>query len=1037
MMVNISIYVYDIIFCVFLRIGFALVDFKFLHNESQVYLESSAHLLLIKTYLYSWLKSSLPISSYESQFIIHGTVGYLINYYLEEVFGMDEGKYWYQKVHDTVIELEKFGLGCAMSSFFPEKYELFNPCVGQYLVNKSIVVFKLIESRIGGKDQIRNAIKNIVKSPSLFVKKFPNNNSNVQRSTSNSPSNYSPSEYRSVTSGGMSPSSPYTMGTGNMSPYAGTAYMSAMGMGGIFVGNTSPLSPYVNAGNLSPYQNNDPMGGFHNFSPYHYAQSPFIQNPGYTGANNMQTAGLYRQMVSYNTGWDDRDSNVFSSNCLSCETFISAMKHTSGASVDIGEEFLTRFVYGEGVLFIRFDATMTQKVINTPRQILVSTEQIGYQCGGFIDQSYCEKEDVKIRIVEVRDDVVTEPSLSLSETKEVFQQQAFTRPGLRKGFKRKSKVNEEVLSPEELEEMERREKELDELKPALQWVRDVYDNPIRFVALDPLSLYIIEANNISADALLIEQLYAEQFESNIKYQCQALRSLARGSVLNVTSHNLSDSIKSEKIQLKALEDCLLGVNPLSTGNSDSNCISQQHSVYIRAEAAYALAKWQNLNAPKFSHDETPRDGLKVLIDCLQEMYYHPDKNSPLPSDFSNESATYLQNAIILAISSIKSKSGFTPPKVIDILLQLVDYRSDEELFTLYCPEEVDPSPLNRTVYIPEVSVNVVQYDDTYHKAILLQALSRVRYENLTNTNDSKSKHSINGVKEFAVSTIDNAYTTARTLARIKYKEVSKACEFPSLPGNGLDVASAITCLSELDIQTVLMNSKSIFGKSNHGNVSVSPTGIGIFTGFNYKKYFLPINTSLKCVHEPSSTVGSGLKNQSRDELIYFLSSPVVRIAAFEAFARLCFAQHTAHEIKHRHHASATNTAVKVPDSAFIAAAFEVFVAIQKNEPSPWVCEQCAIALMDAIQDRPPRVVAQHLCYDNNLLSMDRSDTLAYTYPLHCYKQENHEYYKQAMKSSGVYVRVAIKLFWKLIISTDSTYDQVNNNYYNNYYHSIY
>jgi hypothetical protein len=71
--------------------GFALVDASLLHSEEDVCLETPAHIAQLTAYLYSWMKAALPIDSYEAEFIIHGTVGYLVNFYVEHVYGDDDG----------------------------------------------------------------------------------------------------------------------------------------------------------------------------------------------------------------------------------------------------------------------------------------------------------------------------------------------------------------------------------------------------------------------------------------------------------------------------------------------------------------------------------------------------------------------------------------------------------------------------------------------------------------------------------------------------------------------------------------------------------------------------------------------------------------------------------------------------------------------------------------------------------------------------------------------------------------------------------
>ena len=300
--------------------SYVLMDAKYLHTSSQVYIETTSHILLLEAYLSSWLKSSISLSCYNDEFIIHGTIGYLLNFYCEEVYGEDDGRYRYQKMYDTVINLEKMGRGYSLISFFPENYENFHPYFNLYMKCKSTVLFQLIENRVGGKDPMRIVIKHIIKSPALYknivssssssaVTKSNNNQwngvndvdvinnfqtllniSNDNNNNDYGSSNTTPptpsminnmlgelSSYhnqnnnhrlransdddRSSTNGALSPylygfGSPYSY-NGSMSPY-------------IYHGNASP---YPNYGNTSPYAQHPYMG---NTSPY--AQHPYMGN---------------------------------------------------------------------------------------------------------------------------------------------------------------------------------------------------------------------------------------------------------------------------------------------------------------------------------------------------------------------------------------------------------------------------------------------------------------------------------------------------------------------------------------------------------------------------------------------------------------------------------------------------------------------------------------------------------------------------------------------------------------------------------------
>lgn len=89
--------------------GFSFVDSKYLHLQHQTFLELSHHMVVLTAYLYSWLKSSLPINNYVNEFIIHGAVGYLANLYAEFVYGEEDGKFRYIRSMDHVIQTFKMG----------------------------------------------------------------------------------------------------------------------------------------------------------------------------------------------------------------------------------------------------------------------------------------------------------------------------------------------------------------------------------------------------------------------------------------------------------------------------------------------------------------------------------------------------------------------------------------------------------------------------------------------------------------------------------------------------------------------------------------------------------------------------------------------------------------------------------------------------------------------------------------------------------------------------------------------------------------
>jgi hypothetical protein len=55
---------------------------RYLYTPEYVYQETSSHLLQITAYCYSWLKIALPLASYACEFILHGTVESIVDFYI-------------------------------------------------------------------------------------------------------------------------------------------------------------------------------------------------------------------------------------------------------------------------------------------------------------------------------------------------------------------------------------------------------------------------------------------------------------------------------------------------------------------------------------------------------------------------------------------------------------------------------------------------------------------------------------------------------------------------------------------------------------------------------------------------------------------------------------------------------------------------------------------------------------------------------------------------------------------------------------------
>ena len=121
--------------------------------------------------------------------------------------------------------------------------------------------------------------------------------------------------------------------------------------------------------------------------------------------------------------------------------------------------------------------------------------------------------------------------------------------------------------------------------------------------LDPQFHQAAEIHVIGPDCLLVEQLFAINDNKDVLRQIQAIRSLSRAHSLAKNKNGAPEVAdipagKYPVLQLKALYECLIGATQQDEGLHDKNVMSRPHCPSVRAEAAFALARWQNERAPR-------------------------------------------------------------------------------------------------------------------------------------------------------------------------------------------------------------------------------------------------------------------------------------------------------------------------------------------------------------------------------------------------------------------------------------------------------
>lgn len=256
---------------------------------------------------------------------------------------------------------------------------------------------------------------------------------------------------------------------------------------------------------------------------------------------------------------------------------------------------------------------------------------------------------------------------------------------------------------------------------SLQQVRAAMFNEalqVSFVSLDPDLLYIRHINMSGFPvSFSVEQLFTDADELG---QLRALRALA-------STPPLPESVSDTMLRLTALSDCLK-----EACLSDKNSDSVGHHVYVRAMAAMQLAAYQNAHAPKLSTADTPGSwiAMKSILNAYIQFYYiypadylssrqHASGSFhgkvPGPYALDDISSTFLRSAMLLALSSIRARSGITPVDVIDLLLNQGE--------NVYIKTDIGRSEDSGTFFN---DTRVSSFDDSHACCVVLLSLSRIR-----------------------------------------------------------------------------------------------------------------------------------------------------------------------------------------------------------------------------------------------------------------------------------------------------------------------
>jgi hypothetical protein len=419
---------------------FSIIDAKYLHESPHVYMETPHHLLTLTAYLYSWFGTCLPILHYMHEYILHGTIGYIVYLYLQSIFSEEEATYHMLKSFEAVSMIEKMNYGELPSvafAYYPEKYETFHPWFGSYLINKSIVVFHVMENRIGSSDPLRMAIQQLLRCPLLTsptptqnnINTTSNNNEQQKQQNGNPPlTTYSSHLYHhqqnqqpAVTSAMNSPY--YGSNHGNGGFYNSPGLYSIQSPTSIGSSSSTPSYNFMGSPDHHHFLSSSSSSPHHSFSSPNYYNN-YYGNNNYNYYNNMGgstglgspsmsshhsplflyggeqhffpssaigttcatgvTSGIVTSSVTHDPFFS------LTRDCLTGESFLQEVKHFTGVSSDLNDDILEELIYvmNENVIMLKLDLEL-DKVDAKPRFIHMLMDQIGHHKVSYLISFIC------------------------------------------------------------------------------------------------------------------------------------------------------------------------------------------------------------------------------------------------------------------------------------------------------------------------------------------------------------------------------------------------------------------------------------------------------------------------------------------------------------------------------------------------------------------------------------------------------------------------------------------------------------------------
>lgn len=511
--------------------------------------------------------------------------------------------YYLWKASETVLGLEKLtaddgtntSLPPLASISCPENYDRFSPYFGSYLINKSLVLFHILENRLGGSEPLQKVLNQILRAPENII---ATQSDHETPSSPKSPSPATHDENEKISNDE----------TKNHPPHSSVIYApNTPSHYDAYMQQHNQLNHQLSMGSSSPSW----MGSFspsHDLftsmaSPMLYTQSPGLSDAYYSMSpqyspdmyspqhyHNLSPALIRQSSLEEQTNDPSKVGHIKSNymfpasltaDFLTGDMFLGLCRSAVGSTYvgDLNGSIIDDMIYTNYTIRGKIDLVLDPKQDNKARNLHIGFDSIS---------ATAMDTNMKFRIWEEREDRITEPEIVLkarnSSRKQserqllLHSQSLYSKPGRRVGSHSKtgpsttdpstnsssnpSKASDATSSTaiqtkiksstlnivQQLQNYFAMNPMLFELK-ILNTTGNTIDSktslqlsryrlfPLKMFLFDPDLLLPMNEVNISAlpDSILIEQLFSEIDSKDIIRQIRAMQALAtaQSSIINL------------------------------------------------------------------------------------------------------------------------------------------------------------------------------------------------------------------------------------------------------------------------------------------------------------------------------------------------------------------------------------------------------------------------------------------------------------------------------------------------------------------------